>query len=330
MRREERLARLEDDGEPDGRELRLRDRLRATQDDLRQTREQLREARLRETDEVLRRDADRVVVRREGQIIILNTEDTTRFGGDEFVERLPDGRTQTIVVRPGNVRIVTIRSNDGEILRRSRVLPNGREYVLIDAGEVPERVPMQLEPELPPLILDIPQEEYIVETEAATEQEIETALAAPPVEEVERVYTLEEVRQNERVRAKVRRIDLDTITFDFGSAEIPETQLITLEEVGIALEELVFNQPNELFLIEGHTDAVGSNIANLELSDRRAEAVALALAGNFDIPPENLVTQGYGEEDLKVPTLGPERENRRVTIRRITELVNAEAQEEVR
>jgi outer membrane protein OmpA-like peptidoglycan-associated protein len=47
------------------------------------------------------------------------------------------------------------------------------------------------------------------------------------------------------------------------------------------------------------------------------------LAENFDIPPENLVTQGYGEEDLKIPTEAPERENRRVTLRNISPLVNA-------
>ena len=38
------------------------------------------------------------------------------------------------------------------------------------------------------------------------------------------------------------------------------------------------------------------------------------------------MTRGYGEEDLKIPKEGPERENRRVTIRRITPLVNAEAE----
>jgi outer membrane protein OmpA-like peptidoglycan-associated protein len=173
------------------------------------------------------------------------------------------------------------------------------------------------------LRIDIPREEYIVETEQATEQEIEVALSAPPVEEVERVYSLEEVTQNERVRAKVRRIDLDNITFAFGSYMIPEEELITLEKVGIAMEDILFENPNEIFLVEGHTDAVGSNVANLALSDKRAESVAIALAENFDIPPENLVTQGYGEEDLKVLTEAPERENRRVTLRRITALVNA-------
>ena len=37
----------------------------------------------------------------------------------------------------------------------------------------------------------------------------------------------------------------------------------------------------------------------------------MALSQNFDIPPENLVTEGYGEQYLKVDTDGPERQNRR-------------------
>ena len=65
----------------------------------------------------------------------------------------------------------------------------------------------------------------------------------------------------------------------------------------------------------------GSDLANLALSDRRAEAVADALTNVFDVPPENLAPQGYGEQYLKVKTEGRERENRRVAIRRITPLV---------
>ena len=44
------------------------------------------------------------------------------------------------------------------------------------------------------------------------------------------------------------------------------------------------------------------------------------------IPPENLATQGYGERYLKVNTDGPNQENRRVTIRRVTPLVRPVAQ----
>ncbi len=58
-------------------------------------------------------------------------------------------------------------------------------------------------------------------------------------------------------------------------------------------------------MIEGHTDAVGNDVDNLSLSDRRAESVAVALTEQFQVPAENLVTQGYGEQYLKVPTQGP-------------------------
>ena len=74
-------------------------------------------------------------------------------------------------------------------------------------------------------------------------------------------------------------------------------------------------------MIEGYTDAVGSPEDNLSLSDRRAESVAEVLTEEFNVPFENLVTQGYGEDYLKVQTLAPERANRRVAVRRITPLL---------
>jgi outer membrane protein OmpA-like peptidoglycan-associated protein len=67
--------------------------------------------------------------------------------------------------------------------------------------------------------------------------------------------------------------------------------------------------------------ALGSEEDNLSLSDRRAEAIAVALTEQFQVPPENLVTQGYGEQHLKVQMEGPEAANRRVTLRRITPLI---------
>ena len=76
-----------------------------------------------------------------------------------------------------------------------------------------------------------------------------------------------------------------------------------------------------MFLIEGHTDAVGSDVDNLSLSDRRAACVAEILSETFGVPPENLVTQGYGEQFLKIHTPGPEPLNRRVDVRRIGPLM---------
>ena len=51
------------------------------------------------------------------------------------------------------------------------------------------------------------------------------------------------------------------------------------------------------------------------------------LSERYGIPPENLVTQGYGEEYLKVPTQAAEARNRRVTVRRITPLIEQAARQ---
>ena len=46
------------------------------------------------------------------------------------------------------------------------------------------------------------------------------------------------------------------------------------------------------------------------------------LTQQFQVPAENLTSQGYGEQYLKEQTDGPSRVNRRVTIRNITPLLN--------
>jgi outer membrane protein OmpA-like peptidoglycan-associated protein len=125
------------------------------------------------------------------------------------------------------------------------------------------------------------------------------------------------------VRNLVPAIDLE-INFLSGSAAIPSQQLQDLVEIGILIEDTLTDNPAEVFLIEGHTDATGGTALNLALSDRRAESVALALTQNFNIPPENLVVQGYGEEFLKVRTEAANEENRRASIRRITPLLGDE------
>ena len=77
----------------------------------------------------------------------------------------------------------------------------------------------------------------------------------------------------------------------------------------------------ELFLVERHADAVGRAALNLVLSDRRAESVALALAEYLDVPPENMIVQGYGERFPRIKTAAAEPRTRRVTVRRVTELL---------
>ena len=50
--------------------------------------------------------------------------------------------------------------------------------------------------------------------------------------------------------------------------------------------------------------------------------MAQILSEQFGVPPENLVTQGYGEQFPKIKTQEPERGNRRVSVRNIKKLVS--------
>jgi outer membrane protein OmpA-like peptidoglycan-associated protein len=263
-----------------------------------------------------------------GDQTIVESDDRRRLGRgarDVYYENLPGGRTREVIQRENGVQVVTIRNSYGDVVRRSRIMPDGREYILgyVEDDDL-DRVREWRDPgdDLPPMRLGIPVDEYIFDAERArAPDDYYDFLREPPVERVERLYSVDEVKRSARIRDKTRRIDLDTITFEFGKASIQESEIARLEGVANAIDRLLRANPAETFLIEGHTDAVGSDVANLALSDRRAEAVADALTDVFGIPPENLATQGYGERFLKVRTQEPERENRRVAIRRITPLV---------
>ena len=76
-----------------------------------------------------------------------------------------------------------------------------------------------------------------------------------------------------------------------------------------------------MFLLEGYTDSTGNPQDNLSLSDRRAQSVAALLSKDFGVPPENLTTQGYGDQNPKEKTDGPSAANRRVVVRNVTQLM---------
>ncbi|NKK00542.1 OmpA family protein [Rhizobium leguminosarum] len=274
-----------------------------------------------------RGDDSRVIIQYDNRTIVRGDDDRRflRDGERPSYEELSGDRYRETITRPEGYRIVTIRNRYGDIIQRSRVDARGREDVLYysqDLYDDPDRDYFE-DPgaDLPPMRLRVPLSDYIIDTRSDPNRDYYEFLSEPPVEPVERVYSLDEVKYSARIRDKVRRIDLDTITFATGSADIPMTQARTLRKVADAISQVLEKDPSETFLIEGHTDAVGSDQSNLILSDQRAESVANVLTDVYGIAPENLATQGYGEHYLKVNTSAPEQENRRVTIRRVTALV---------
>ncbi|MEM9471726.1 MAG: OmpA family protein [Pseudomonadota bacterium] len=155
----------------------------------------------------------------------------------------------------------------------------------------------------------------------AYDEELEDWLVSPPLVKVEPRYRIEDFAEQPRLRYSVPGIEVDTIQFGFGEGFLRTEEVPKLDRIGGIVERIVAGNPNEVFLIEGHTDAVGSSQANLALSNERAEAVKQALLEYFEIGEDNLSTVGRGEAYLKIATQEAEAENRRVTLRRVTPLL---------
>ncbi len=274
----------------------------------------------------------RAIIKEDGRVIIRNdeTERFRRLSRDTRVERR-DGLNISVTVRPGGIQIFTDLDDQGRPLRRYRRGRDGRDVILFDNRDYYKRHRgggsfIDAIIDLPPPRLNISRQQYIVDYDAASDDDLFDALSAPPVEELNRTYALEEVRRSPMLRDRMRRVDLDTIKFEFGIWDVSADQYPALKRAARAINRVIEKNPDEVFLIEGHTDAVGSDEDNLSLSDRRAESVAVLLTEEFDVPPENLTTQGYGEQFLKVQTDQAEQQNRRVAVRRITPLLSRASQ----
>jgi OOP family OmpA-OmpF porin len=277
-------------------------------------------------------EGGRTVITEPGRVIIVdpsgqsfvrhNEEERFRFGARDIRTERFGNESRTVVIRPDGTEIITVTDRDGQMLRRIRRDREGREIIIIDNSYRDPRTVGGFYVDLPPPVIRIPYDRYIVEADEAPPELIYETMEAPPVDRIERRYSLDEIRYSPSVRQLMPSIDLNSINFETGSWEIPPDQAAKLQSIADGLNRAITRNPREVFLIEGHTDAVGNDVDNLSLSDRRAESAASLLTQQFQVPAENLTSQGYGKQYLKEQTSGPSRINRRVTIRRITPLLN--------
>ncbi len=91
------------------------------------------------------------------------------------------------------------------------------------------------------------------------------------------------------------------VLFEFGSAELTEEAEATVRELA---RTVMSETAGGRVAVLGHTDSIGSEAANLTLSQRRAAAVADVLA------PETigveLMVQGLGEQAPRAPNVTPD------------------------
>jgi OOP family OmpA-OmpF porin len=86
------------------------------------------------------------------------------------------------------------------------------------------------------------------------------------------------------------RIAIDNVYFDFGQATLRPESRDAISEMAKLLAE---NPDLDIYIV-GHTDAIGTYAANLDLSRRRAESVVDALASQHGIDQRRTVPAGVG------------------------------------
>jgi outer membrane protein OmpA-like peptidoglycan-associated protein len=99
----------------------------------------------------------------------------------------------------------------------------------------------------------------------------------------------------EQSLAQNKRADVYSIYFSFNSDLIRPESDPTLKELG----DLLRRHADWKLTIEGHTDAVGGDEKNLDLSKRRSAAVKTALVTRYQIDASRLATSGFGKSQPK-------------------------------
>jgi len=126
-----------------------------------------------------------------------------------------------------------------------------------------------------------------------------------------RSLSMDERTQIADMSTTKRQIDFD-IQFDYNSARVNKMSMSTVQELGKALSNPALK--GSTFVIAGHTDAIGGDAYNQDLSERRADAIKQFLTANYGVDGARLVTVGYGKTRLKDPNEPTAPVNRRVQV----------------
>ncbi|NOJ99271.1 OmpA family protein, partial [Corallococcus coralloides] len=106
-------------------------------------------------------------------------------------------------------------------------------------------------------------------------------------------------------------VTLGDVLFAFNKAELSAQAAPRLDKLANFLRQF----PDRKLIIEGHTDSVGGDAYNQELSERRAQAVQNALVQR-GVAPDRITARGYGKTYPVADNASPEGRamNRRVEI----------------
>jgi outer membrane protein OmpA-like peptidoglycan-associated protein len=126
-----------------------------------------------------------------------------------------------------------------------------------------------------------------------------------------RSLSLGERQEIAELAATKPKIDLE-IRFDYNSADISKSSVQAVQELGKALSDPSLQ--GSTFVVAGHTDAIGGEAYNQDLSERRADTIKRYLTEKFGLNGSDLVTVGYGKTQPKDPNAPMDPVNRRVQV----------------
>ena len=126
-----------------------------------------------------------------------------------------------------------------------------------------------------------------------------------------RSLSLDEREEIASIASTKPNIDLE-INFDYNSAEISKASMPAAQELGKALSNPSLK--GSTFVVAGHTDGIGSEAYNQDLSERRADTIKSFLVQKYGLNSADLVTVGYGKTKLKDAQNPADPLNRRVQV----------------
>ncbi|MBI3896535.1 MAG: OmpA family protein [Acidobacteria bacterium] len=134
------------------------------------------------------------------------------------------------------------------------------------------------------------------------------------------VSTLEQKFQN---RNDYRMLSEEKVRFAFNSAKLDDQYKQVLD----GLAEQIKSDPNAILVMEGRTDATGDDTYNIELGEKRAEAVYRYLVVEKGVPIHRIHKISFGEENPLAPNDSREgrSENRAVIMRILSPSIESQS-----
>ena len=169
------------------------------------------------------------------------------------------------------------------------------------------------------------EERSLAQAEARRAREEQERIRRERDEDLDRLHTAfnQIVETRRTALGLVMSLGSDSMQFNFDKATLrPENRELLSKIVGILL-----TSKNYGIYVYGHTDDIGSEEYNLDLSERRAQTVRDYLTEN-GIAPEIITSRGFGKSRPIVPDTNAEAraENRRVEIGIVDTVISYEEQ----